>query len=190
MWFYTVIITAVCIPHTFPISLTLNSTFMRFCEKLQYWLAASGQKKPQKYCRNGSLHTSHSCEHHFSVISFKTDVVSQLAILWSWSHTLMFSNRSQKHGGWFYYAALDVIMHISIVLHLLFFLSQLRWSWLHHYTSGIYRHAPMCPAAQTVAECSQVGPLMKALGLLSILIIPHWITQLQNAELHWKIYTS
>lgn len=106
MWFYTVIITAVCIPHTFPISLTLNSTFMRFWEKIHYWLAANGQKKKptQKYNRNGSLHTSHSCEHHFSVVVFKTDVVSQLAILWSWSHTLMFSNRSQKHGGWSYYA--------------------------------------------------------------------------------------
>lgn len=152
----------------------------------------------QKYNRNGSLYTSHSCQHHFSVVVFKADVVSQLAILWSWSHTLMFSNISKT---WRLILLCsvhqmqpkkDVIMNISIFLHLLFFLSQLRWSWLHHYTSGIGRHAPMCPAAQTVAECSQVGPSDENSGsaLHHHHFIPHWITQLQNAEPHWKIFLT
>lgn len=86
----------------------------------------------------------------------------------------------------------DVVMNISILLHLLlFFLSQLWWSQHRHCTSGIYRHSPVCPAAQTVVECSQVGASDENLGsaLHHKHFIPHWIARTQNAEARGKYYT-
>lgn len=165
-------------------------------EKLQYWLAASEKRTKQKvwYGRYGYLHTSHLYGHQFSFVVLKTDLISQLPILWSWSQTLKYWKISEKHGDWSYHAVFikhnknkDVIMNISIVLHLFFGGHDFAT------TPAAFTSMPLC-----VLKLKQLPSargwvrLMKTLGLLSITTTSFLMEShsCKTQNLFWKIYTS